>query len=906
MRLPLGTRLGPYEITGSLGAGGMGEVYRARDTRLGRDVAIKVLLAGVAVDAARLARFEQEARAAAALNHPNITALYDIGSYTPAGSNQATESCPYLVTELLEGSTLRDRLSGGAVPVRVAVEWARQIALGLAAAHEKGIVHRDLKPENIFITADDRAKILDFGLAKLTEADPAAAGATAFPTTPKGTMVGMVLGTAGYMSPEQVRGVAADHRADLFAFGAVLYEVLSGRRAFGGETMMDVMMAAAREDVPPLASYRPDVPPALVRLVERCLEKDPAKRFQSTRDLAFALESVGGTPSVASPVLSAAPVVTHDRRGILGSRWPWPIAGVVLGAIVAVAGVALRPAPASLPSQPLTITLPLGFSMFRLPGVFSATPGFWNPSPDNRRLLGIQLLPDGRTAFVLNELANGSERLLGVTAGNVSILNSAWSPDSKSFAYWDATDGFLKRIAIDTGVVARLGLFRDVRSIGWGPDGLVFANLTGQGGQDLFHVSPNGGDAVEIAKGMRWPSVLPSGRVVAGSLEEPRGLVLFNPKTGEKHMLLPGVEPVGYVTGHVLYNKQEKLVAHRLDETAGTLVGEPVVIGDAAELHVSASDMLMSWVAVANEPGAILLGGGPLAWVNRQGQRLAVPGDVRPYGGATLAMRSDVEVATTVLGTGANGADVITVRLDTGATTRVFAQPSWDAQPRWSADGRRLLFRSNVSLMIAEVASASAPAVVVKSIPGLERVDDWSTDGRYVLVSAVTAEGRYDILQVDLQTGGTPTSFATTSATESFARFSPDGAYVAYVSDTTGPPEVYVQAFPAGTSRRVSLSGGTMPKWSRDGSRLYFFSPDGWIMEATVSRSRSDISFGTPHRAAPASGSDFVPSADGERFLVIEEASRRSLALVNWQYAVVEITGNRLSAVSYLRSARVP
>jgi Tol biopolymer transport system component len=688
-----------------------------------------------------------------------------------------------------------------------------------------------------------------------------------------------VLGTAGYMSPEQVRGVAADHRADLFAFGAVLYELLSGRPAFGGETMMDVMMAAAREDVPPLTSLRPDLPPALVRLIERCLEKDPARRFQSTRDLAFALESIGGTRSGEALAQPAASGATGDRGR---NKWLWPIAGVAVAAMVAVVDVALRPAPVRSAPQTLTLPLPFGFPMFRLPGVFPASPGFWSPSPDNRWLLGIQLLPDGRTGFVLNELANGSERALGVTAGNVSVLDSAWSPDSKSFAYWDATDGFLKRITLETSAVARLGMFRDVRSIGWGADGLVLANLAGDGGQTLVRISPNGGEGVPIARGMRWPSLLPSGRIVASGLEDPRGLVLFDPKSGEKHLLLPGVDPVGYVTGHVLYNLQEKLVAHRLDETAGRLVGEPVVIGDAAELHASASDTLLAWVAVAIEPGAALQGGGPLVWTDRTGHRSVVPGDLRPYGGATLSMHGDVEVATTIFGPGANGADVITVRLDTGAVTRVFAQRSWDAHPRWSRDGQRLIFRSDVSLMIADAASASPPTVVVKSIPGLERVDDWSADGRYVLVSAVTAAGRYDILQVDLQTGGAPTTFAASSATESFARFSPDGAYVAYVSDTTGPPEVYVQPFPAGASRRVSLSGGTMPKWSRDGSHIYFFSPDGWIMEAAVSRERGDIHLGVPQRAAPASGSDFLPSADSQRFLVIEPAARRSLALVNW------------------------
>ena len=290
MSLTPGSRLGPYEIVAPLGAGGMGEVFRARDTRLGREIAIKILSTGLPLEPERLARFEHEARAAAALNHPNITVLYDVGTYALALAGRALSETPYLVTELLEGATLRDRLSGGALPLRKALDYARQVALGLAAAHEKGIVHRDLKPENIFITSDDRAKILDFGLAKLTESEPVAAGVTMLPTTPRATLPGMVMGTAGYMAPEQVRGLAADYRADLFAFGAVLYEMLTGQRAFRGDTPMDVMMAVVREEPQSLTAIRPDLSPTLARIVERCLEKDLSLRFQSTRDLAFALD----------------------------------------------------------------------------------------------------------------------------------------------------------------------------------------------------------------------------------------------------------------------------------------------------------------------------------------------------------------------------------------------------------------------------------------------------------------------------------------------------------------------------------------------------------------------------------------------------------------------------------------
>src|SRR5450759_4662725 len=284
MSLSAGSRLGPYEILAPLGAGGMGEVYRARDSRLQRDVAIKVLPASFSQDADRLRRFELEARAAGVLNHPNITAVYDIGTH---------DGAPYVVSELLEGETLRGRLSGGALPPRKATDFALQMAHGLAAAHEKGIVHRDLKPENLFVTKDGRVKILDFGLAKLTQAD--SGSQTSMPTvTHGGTEAGVVMGTAGYMSPEQVRGLALDARSDIFSFGAILYEMLSGKRAFHGDTPADTMSSILKEDPPDLAETNRNVSPALERIVQHCLEKNPESRFHSASDIAFDLEHLSG------------------------------------------------------------------------------------------------------------------------------------------------------------------------------------------------------------------------------------------------------------------------------------------------------------------------------------------------------------------------------------------------------------------------------------------------------------------------------------------------------------------------------------------------------------------------------------------------------------------------------------
>jgi serine/threonine protein kinase len=316
-----GTRLGPYVIAAPIGAGGMGEVYKAHDPRLDRDVAVKVLPAGLSIEPERLTRFEQEARAAAALNHPNILAVYDIGRH---------EGAPYIVSELLDGQTLRERLDTGALQVRKAMDYVVQIAHGLAAAHDKGITHRDLKPENVFLTGNGHAKILDFGLAKLTQAAPALSAMSALPTTPPDTLPGVVLGTIGYMSPEQVRGQPADHRSDIFTLGVILYEMLSGRRAFRGETAIETMSAILKEDPPDLPVAERHIPPALARIVDRCVEKDPAVRFQSTRDLAFALEALTTHSSATEAV--AGSIATPRRHGRLG----WFVVATSTTAMVAV------------------------------------------------------------------------------------------------------------------------------------------------------------------------------------------------------------------------------------------------------------------------------------------------------------------------------------------------------------------------------------------------------------------------------------------------------------------------------------------------------------------------------------------------------------------------------------------
>jgi hypothetical protein len=435
MPLGSGTRLGPYEIHSVLGAGGMGEVYRAHDLRLRRDVAIKVLPAGLSADPDRLHRFEQEARAAAALNHPNIVAVHDIGTH---------DGSPYIVSELLDGETLRNRLQGGALPVRKAIECAVQIARGLGAAHDKGIVHRDLKPENLFVTVDGRVKILDFGLAKLTQAAPVAAGAASvLPTSAPDTVSGTVLGTVGYMAPEQVRGVASDHRADIFAFGTILYEMLAGRRAFGGDTAPETMTAILKEDPPHLSAVERNVPPSLTRIVNRCLEKDPAARFKAVDDVAFALEAF----SDAGPGSDARPAARLKKGMQLTSAAALVVAAALI--ITATLFVTRFAVPsAGLVGQRVSrveLNLPAGTELnIQASGAIAL-------SPDGAAVAFIGTVGGLRRVYLRRLDQLQTVALQGSEAAQTCLF----SPDGGSIAFI-GVDGVMKKASLADGLVAPL------------------------------------------------------------------------------------------------------------------------------------------------------------------------------------------------------------------------------------------------------------------------------------------------------------------------------------------------------------------------------------------------------------------------------------------------------------------
>ncbi|HEV8610993.1 MAG TPA: protein kinase, partial [Thermoanaerobaculia bacterium] len=565
MPLPAGSRLGPYEIVAPLGAGGMGEVYRAKDPRLGREVAVKVLPASFSSDLDRMRRFEQEARAAGILNHPNITAVYDVGT---------VDGSPYVVTELLDGETLRSRLAGGALAPRRAVEYATQIAHGLAAAHEKGIVHRDLKPENLFVTKDGRVKILDFGLAKLTQREKGGSQ-TNLPTETAATEPGVVMGTLGYMSPEQVRGKPADARSDIFAFGAILYEMLSGKRAFHRDTAADTMSAILREEPEDLSSTNRQVPAALDRIIHHCLEKDPEARFHSAHDLAFQLQfpATGETSGIA-----AAP--SPKRRT--------PPALLAMGAITLVLAAVLAAVLLRRPGSTRALR-PVRFSVPIPPGTI------YSPGDISR---GLSISPDG-TRLVVEAISNGRRRLFVRSfdsekftelEGTIGASAHFWSPDSRFIAFF--ADGKLKKIPAAGGPAEELCPAPYDWVGTWGQDGTILFSQIPPSEPGIFRVSDRGGEPVRVLGvdpsdpvALLWPEFLPDGRHFLFQALSPTGkmreLRVGSLDSRDVRSITQLASRFEYAEpGYLVYVRDNALFAQPFDAKKAALSGEPTLVAE--------------------------------------------------------------------------------------------------------------------------------------------------------------------------------------------------------------------------------------------------------------------------------------------------------------------------------------
>ena len=878
-----GTRLGPYEITAPIGAGGMGEVYKAHDSRLDRTVAIKVLAPGRAGDEQAQQRFTREARAVAALSHPRICPLFDIGHH---------DGVDFLVMEYLEGETLSDRLARGRLPIDRAIRYAREIGEALAAAHASGIVHRDLKPGNVMLTKSG-AKLLDFGLAKLrptavlselTNAD------TRQPITATGTTPG----TLQYMAPEQLEGREADARSDIFAFGAVMYEMLTGRRAFEGATQASIIAAIVHVDPKPPSVMVPSLGHAVDQFLQTCLRKNPEERWHSAHDMLIALRWI------AHEGLTTGRRAAHGRASRAG--W-WAAAAVALLALAgAGALLLLRPAPASPPAARarFDVALPerLGFDW----------PDWPNVSPDGRQLVFTARLQGTRRLWM-----RGADGDVQPIAGTEGAAFPFWSPDSRVVAFF--AGGKLRKVDLAGGPVITLADSFSVGRGAWRGGTILFAPRT----DGPIHAVPDaGGPArpvtrLNVAHGEtshRFPTFLPGARRFLFTAEGRQpGVYLASLDDDSVIPVLRSQTATAFVPpGLLLFNRQRTLMAQSFDPATGDVRGTPIQIADpVAGGAFSASDS----GTLVYRPG----GGSQndLVWFGRDGRRERTVGAPAHYQQVVLSP-SGRRAATQRVDTDTGNADLWVVDLDTAIASRMTVDAAMDGDPTWAPDERSLAFTSFRSgpgtVWLWDFVSGResplfdldrsrdprpsppepgaltplAPARIPEGIA----VDDWTRDGRYLVVRTF---GRA-LFVVPMQGERTAQMLADTPFIEDQSQVSTDGRYIAFNSDESGRWEVYVARFPAMTDRRqVSSAGGMQPRWRRDGRELYYLSLDGVVMAAGLG-SGSDGGLTGPPRPlfqTQLSPSPNVPqydvAADGSRFLVLEPARSGGepvTYLLNW------------------------
>ena len=888
MSLAAGTMFGPYSVVAPIGAGGMGEVYRARDTRLGRDVALKILPASFASDPERLHRFQQEARAVAALNHPNILAVYDLG---------AQDGAPYLVAELLEGASLRAMLETGALPQRKAAEFGVQVAHGLAAAHDRGIVHRDLKPENIFCLRDGRIKILDFGLAKLAapEADANDANQT---MAQSHTSAGMVLGTVGYMAPEQVRGEAVDARTDIFAFGAVLYEMLSGTRAFKKDTAVETMTAILREDPQELSGIRTMVSPGMDRIVRRCMEKNPEQRFQSAKDLSFALSSLSGndasglgTSSTSRAALAAAPVAA---RKIHWGLWSG-IAAALLAAVALTWFFARQHAPAPQMHFTLAGTEDVSISQMAL-------------SADGTMLTFIAPDPVSELPMVWVQRI-GSDFATPI-AGTQGASYPFWSPDAQSVAYF--ANGKLWKVPAAGGNAQALAPAVSGRGGSWGSRNIIaFAPAATAG---IYRVNADGTGLAPLTNDLlknsgadnhRWPLFLPdgnhflywSGRFNNLKDEPSTGVFLTDLDAREGKMLMRCHSNFSFDEHHLYFaDDRQQLVSVAFDPHGGTVLGSATVVAPA----VGYQPALYRAALTAGGKGTVVFNTGvgaamsQLTWVDRSGKVLGTVGQagmqanpaLSPDGSRVALDRSDVK---------ADNVDIWLESTRGPGETRFTFDPSEDVNAVWSRDGSQIGYRSvpDATHLMVKRADGTVATRTVAALPTINAADDilpndWSPDSAQLLVTYQGVDSMW--LRLIAIADGRPTDLVKAKANFTNGQFSADGKWLAYAGDETGAWEIYVTSYPSLAGKwQVSRGGGVEPRWRNDGKEIFYIAPNGVLNAAPISTAQG-FEAGVPvplfqvHGRATVSSTDLFTydvAKDGQRFLVNRYVKPEHVAPLN-------------------------
>ena len=849
MALSAGTRIGPYEIVAPLGAGGMGEVYRARDARLARDVALKVLPDSFVDDPERLARFQREAQVLAALTHPNIGAIYgleeqpaDVGRVPPSDpSMRGAPPIRALVLELIEGDTLAELIarragpSGPAgLPVDDALAIAKQVAEALEAAHEQGIIHRDLKPANIKITPDGVVKVLDFGLAKLTTPEdvgrvprsgPAGADLTASPTITTPAMmtgVGMILGTAAYMAPEQAKGRPADKRSDIWAFGCVLYEMLTGRRAFEGEDVSDTLAAVLRAE-PDWSALPRTVPMSIRALLEGCLTKDRRQRIADVSTPLFMMRQPAPPPGPALPVAPPAARVSVWRRAL-----PYAVAVAVTTAAAAVVAWSLWPAATPLQISRFDYALPEGRQFRNLSWPVVAV------SPDGRHIVY-----NATGGLYLRAIDQLEARLIpGTEAG---LTNPFFSPDGQTVAFEQRRE--LKRVSISGGspvvICAVKGGGADMFGASWGTDNMILFGAP----EGIMRVSANGGTPELVIKGgegeqVHGPQVLLDGDSVLFSVTTGKGptrwdqaqVVVQSLRTGERKVVVRGGSDARYLpTGHLVYALGETLFAVAFDADRLEVIGgavsvvegimravTPATTSEAANYDVSADGTFVY------ATGGVAVTFGTLAWVDRNGKAESLSARQAPYR-APRVSPDGARVAVAMLSQDGNE-DIWVVDVARGTHTRLTSDPAVDTLPLWTPDGTRIAFSSGraggASALYWMPADGSGVAEELTKAATNQGATSWLPDGTALAFYDVGV-GNYDLFTV--KPGESPVRFSATSFQERGPAFSPDGRWLAYSSNETGRGEVYVTPYPGPGGRiTISTGGGRSPRWSSNGRELFY------------------------------------------------------------------------------------
>lgn len=900
----IGRTVSHYRITAKLGEGGMGEVYRAEDTTLGRDVALKMLPESFASDPERLTRFEREARLLASLSHPNIAGIHDL---IEDGEHR------FLVMEVAEGEDLAERIARGPVPLDQAIDIAIQIAQALEVAHEKGIVHRDLKPANVKIQPDGKVKVLDFGLAKALADDEELGeeSQTRLRNSPAisraATAAGVLLGTVGYMSPEQARGQAVDRRADIWAFGCVLHEMLTGRRAFAGNTVTDVLAAVVAKE-PDFATLADDTPAPIRRLLERCLRKDPARRLQAIGDARVVLQDYLENPEAAFATVPAA----HT-----GARLPgWVIASLVVTVIALLAWFVLGRREGEIAEPLRRLEVRMGERAFdRSLGSSVAL------SSDGKLLAYVTGTAGGESELHLRPLDRSESTILVKGSGAAqSPYHPFFSPDGKWLGYVTASE--LMKVSVTGGTPMTLASVSRSRGASWGSDGtIVFTSSPSSG---LLRVSESGGTpepltTLDESRGEsthRWPQWLPGGSAVlftaapSSTNLSDASLEVLDLATGEQKVIHRGGYYGRYVrSGHIIYAHRNTLFAIPFNLNRLEVSGAPVPV--VSEVAGASTEGTAHFDVSANGLLAYLAGEGPaessqLVWVDRDGvtEKLWVEPGI--YGNPRLSPDGS-RLSVTLLRD--NNWDVWVFDLERSVATRLTFGGGYDADQVWSPDGRWLAFASDQGGKIAiyrKRADGSGESELLGEPP--EGQDwfpfSWSTDGRFLLASVASQGG--DIWVLPLEEGASPEPYVATPFTEQSPAFSPDGRFVAYDSNESGRFEVYVRTFPAGGGKwQVSDGGGSQPRWSADGRRLFFRGEEG-VVEVSVDTSgdgfRADrgrlLFSGSFHGGLlgiTAGGfvfPDYEAAHDGSRFILLagekEEVSEHWLTLVTGWFAELQ------------------